>query len=80
MRRRLLHKHQMELQRSVGKLDEAVGTLKAQGKNNRERWEELCVQADNEQDPQKMADLVIEIDSLLAEEQDRLNHLPPIKP
>jgi hypothetical protein len=48
--------------------------------NNRERWEGLCEQASNERDPKKREELVIEIDRLLAEEQDRLNNLPPIKP
>jgi hypothetical protein len=48
--------------------------------NNRERWEKLCEKASDERDPKKREELVIEIDRLLAEEQDRLNHLPPIKP
>ena len=39
----------------------------------KERWEELCQQAANEQDPQKLLKLVQEINRLLAEKRDRLN-------
>jgi hypothetical protein len=39
----------------------------------RELWEELCAQAAVEQDPQKLTELVKEIDRLLEEKQDRLN-------
>jgi hypothetical protein len=47
--------------------------------NNRERWEELCRQAATEQDPKKLMELVTEIDKLLSQKMDRLNHLPPDK-
>jgi hypothetical protein len=40
---------------------------------NRERWQELCHQAETEQDPAKLAQLVKEIDRLLAEKLDRLD-------
>jgi hypothetical protein len=43
-----------------------------QGKN-KERWMELCELAANEQDSQKLSELVAEIDRLLAEKQDRLS-------
>jgi hypothetical protein len=39
---------------------------------NKERWMELCEQAANEQDPQKLLDLVLEIDAALAEKEARL--------
>lgn len=39
----------------------------------RERWQILCEQAANEQDPQKLLELVQEINKLLAEKQNRLN-------
>jgi hypothetical protein len=38
-----------------------------------EHWQQLCAQAATEQDPQKLMDLVKEIDRLLGEKQDRLN-------
>lgn len=41
---------------------------------NRERWEHLCEQAAQEQDPKKLAELVAEIDRLLSEKMDRLTH------
>jgi hypothetical protein len=44
-----------------------------QGKT-RERWQELCEQAANEQDPKKMLELVEEINRLLAVKYDRLSH------
>lgn len=37
-----------------------------------ERWRMLCEQAAKEQDPQKLMELVAEIDRLLAEKQTRL--------
>jgi hypothetical protein len=43
---------------------------------NRELWEELCHQAETEQDPKKLAELVKEIDRLLSEKMDRLTRLP----
>ena len=39
----------------------------------RERWMELAAQAADEQDGDKLTQLVLEIDRLLAEKQDRLN-------
>ena len=39
----------------------------------KERWEELCEQASNEQDLMPLAELVAEIDRVLQEEQDSLN-------
>jgi hypothetical protein len=38
----------------------------------KERWQELCEQAANEQDPAKMLTLVAEINRLLEEKQRRL--------
>jgi hypothetical protein len=43
----------------------------------RERWEELCEQAANEQDSDKLLELVKEINRLLAEQQDRLSNKKP---
>ncbi len=42
----------------------------------RERWMQLCEQAANEQDPEKLMDLVRQIDALLQEKEDRLRHKP----
>jgi hypothetical protein len=38
----------------------------------RERWEELCRQAAEEQDPKRLLELTLEINRLLLEEEDRL--------
>jgi hypothetical protein len=38
----------------------------------KERWQELCDQAANEQDPTKILTLVVEINRLLEEKQRRL--------
>jgi hypothetical protein len=38
-----------------------------------EHWQQLCAQAATQQDPQKLIELVKEIDRLLGEKQDRLN-------
>jgi hypothetical protein len=38
-----------------------------------QRWRMLCEQAAKEQDPQKLMELVAEIDRLLAEKQTRLD-------
>jgi len=46
---------------------------------NRERWRELCEQAAIEQDPQKLLELVREINRLLGEKQTRLNNSTEIK-
>lgn len=51
--------------------------------NIRERWQELCEQAANEQDPTKMLEIIEEINRLLAVKYDRLNHkdgAPPKTP
>jgi hypothetical protein len=45
------------------------------GKN--ERWKELCAQAAIEKDPEKLHELIEQIDRLLEEEQDRLEKAPP---
>jgi len=39
----------------------------------RERWIELCKQAEIEQDPKKLMELVTEINRLLQEEENRRN-------
>jgi hypothetical protein len=39
---------------------------------DKERWMELCAQATTEQDPQKLMELVKEINRLLAEKEARL--------
>jgi hypothetical protein len=39
----------------------------------KERWEELCEQASNEQDPIPLSELVAEIDRMLQEERGSLN-------
>jgi hypothetical protein len=44
---------------------------------DKERWRVLAEQAAVEQDPEKLMELIKEIDALLAKKQDRLNHLPP---
>ncbi len=38
----------------------------------KERWRELCEQAANEYDPQKLHELVVEIDRLLEEKERQL--------
>jgi hypothetical protein len=47
---------------------------------NKERWQELCEQAAVEQDSQKLAALVEEINKLLQEKQDRIDQLRKEKP
>ena len=37
-----------------------------------ERWQQLCAQAATEQDPQKLMDLITEINRLLQEKEQRL--------
>jgi hypothetical protein len=44
---------------------------------NRERWMELAELAANEQDPDKLMELISEIEDLLEEKQKRLNKIPP---
>jgi hypothetical protein len=41
--------------------------------DKKERWMELCEQAANEQDSAKLHELILEIDRLLKEKQDRLD-------
>jgi hypothetical protein len=43
----------------------------------RERWLELCERAAAEQDPQKLLQLVKEINDLLREKEERLGIIPP---
>lgn len=40
--------------------------------DRKERWQELCALAANEQNPEKLLELVIEINQLLAEKEERL--------
>jgi hypothetical protein len=42
---------------------------------NKELWVELCAQAATEQDPERLMELVTEINRLLTEKQERLNNL-----
>lgn len=56
-----------------------IGFIRGQNmQEKRERWMELVAMVADEQDPEKLSELVKEIDQLLAEKQDRLNrlHLP----
>jgi hypothetical protein len=46
---------------------------------NRERWEELCGLAATEQDPQKLMELINEINHLLEIKLNRLKGAPPPK-
>ena len=46
----------------------------------RERWMQLCEQAANEQDPEKLMVLIREIDILLQEKESRLRHQPRMQP
>ena len=43
---------------------------------NRERWRELCEQAETEQDPKKLVELAEEINRLLEEKEQRLKRRP----
>ena len=43
---------------------------------NKERWQELCEQAEIEQNPDKLIALIREINRLLEEKQSRLTHKP----
>jgi hypothetical protein len=49
-----------------------------QGKT-KERWLELCVEVVVEEDPERLMELVWEINQLLAEEELRLKQLPPVR-
>jgi hypothetical protein len=42
----------------------------------RERWRELCEQAEKEQDPRKLVELAEEINRLLEEKETRLKQRP----
>ena len=42
----------------------------------KERWEQLCEQAAKEQDPQRLRELIKEIDRLLTEKANRLENTP----
>lgn len=42
----------------------------------RERWRELCEQAETEQDPKKLVELAEEINRLLEEKEQRLKRRP----
>ena len=44
---------------------------------NKERWQELCELAAQEQDPQKLIDLMQEIERLLEIKLNRLKGAPP---
>ena len=43
---------------------------------NRERWMQLCGQAANEQDPEKLTELITEINRLLDAKEQRLKGNP----
>jgi len=45
--------------------------------DKKERWMELCEQAADEQDPEKLLALAKEINDLLEEKEGRLGVLPP---
>ena len=45
-----------------------------------QRWRKLCVQAAVEQDPNKLLELVAEINKLLWEKEQRLRNLPTWNP
>jgi hypothetical protein len=45
---------------------------------NKERWMELCALVAEEQDPEKMMEMVAEITALLEAKERRLNGKPPI--
>jgi hypothetical protein len=44
---------------------------------HRERWMQLCEQAANEQDPEKLMKLIAEINRLLDAKQQRIKGNPP---
>jgi hypothetical protein len=48
-------------------------------KNNLQPWRQLCQQAADEQDPEKLLQLTAEIDRLLSEKYDRLEGKRPEK-
>jgi len=48
-------------------------------RENEERWEELCRQASVERDPEKLRQLVMEINRLLDEKEARLKGKPPVQ-
>jgi hypothetical protein len=62
---------------SVG--SQAAGGTSMQGPN-RERWEELCRQAAEEQDPKRLLELTLEINRLLLEKRiDLATHARPCR-
>jgi hypothetical protein len=44
---------------------------------NREKWMELCAQAAREQDPEKLMELIAQINQLLEAKERRLKGNPP---
>jgi hypothetical protein len=44
---------------------------------NREKWMELCARAAQEQDPEKLMELITEINRLLDAKEGRLKGRPP---
>lgn len=50
-------------------------------KENLDRWKELCERASKEQDPEKLMELIAEINLLLEAKERRLRgNVPPPKP
>jgi len=45
-------------------------------RENEERWKQLCAQAAQEQDPTKLAELIMEINTLLETKRNRLSKTP----
>lgn len=45
-------------------------------RENEERWKQLCAQAAEEQDPKKLAELVMEINRLLEAKRRRISGTP----
>jgi len=45
-------------------------------RENEERWKQLCAQAAQEQDPAKLAELIMEINRLLEAKRNRLSKTP----
>ena len=47
---------------------------------NKERWEQLCALVATEEDTERLAKLIEEINRMLEEKLSRLNRIKPIKP
>lgn len=47
--------------------------------NNREKWMELCAQAAKEQDPEKLIELIAQINQMLEAKERRLKGGAPAK-